>query len=295
MSDKIKVGYCVAYDWELLRHSIPTVYDHADLICLSLDKNRISWSGSSYTFDQSAFNRFIDEIDPKKKIRIYEDDFSRTELTPMENEVRQRNMIAAFMGKGGWHIQLDTDEYFLDFKNFTHYLKNFSPKVKTNVCCPWLTLFKKTDTGFLIIDQGDHEELSFIPVATKDPEYSYGRNNGHFNHLTDFFIIHQSWAREKDEVLEKINNWGHKNDFDTATYFQNWEKLNIENYKQWKDFHPIQPALWKKLLFVSGNSIEELIRNAGSILPELPANYIRKKNSLFLSRMNKLAKKLKLR
>src|SRR5947209_19632592 len=118
----IKVGFCVAYDWNLLRYSLPAVYNHADVICLSVDKNRKSWTGRSYSFDSDRFHEFLRANDPLKKIRLYEDDFSISTLSPMENEVRQRNLIAEFMGKDGWHIQLDTDEYFNDFRGFVSYL-----------------------------------------------------------------------------------------------------------------------------------------------------------------------------
>ena len=59
---KIKVGFCVAYDWELLKNSIPRVYNAADTICLSIDKNRTSWSGKKYDFDESAFQLSDAEI-----------------------------------------------------------------------------------------------------------------------------------------------------------------------------------------------------------------------------------------
>jgi hypothetical protein len=37
----------------------------------------------------------------------------------MENETRERMMIAQRMGEGGWHVQVDSDEYFLDFGTFS--------------------------------------------------------------------------------------------------------------------------------------------------------------------------------
>src|SRR3954466_6496597 len=122
----IKVGYCVAYDWKLLNFSVPQIYENSDLICISIDRERRSWSGKSFSWDQAAFEEMIDKIDTKRKIKIFEEDFSLPALSPMENEVRQRTMIAEFMGNDGWHIQLDTDEYFLDFFGFTKYLKGLS-------------------------------------------------------------------------------------------------------------------------------------------------------------------------
>ena len=99
----IKVGYCVAYDWELLKKSIPRVYDYADVICLSIDKNRRSWGGERYAFDEEAFLKWTKEIDVQSKLLIYEDDFFLPELQSIENDNRQRNLMAQFLGEGVRH------------------------------------------------------------------------------------------------------------------------------------------------------------------------------------------------
>ena len=61
--DLIKIGFCVAYDWHLLRYSLPLIYDHADYICLSIDKDRISWAGEKFSFDENSFKSFVQAID----------------------------------------------------------------------------------------------------------------------------------------------------------------------------------------------------------------------------------------
>src|SRR4051812_40490040 len=126
MEQQIKVGFCVAYDWYLLKNALPSIYASADLICLSIDSDRISWSGHPFAFDDDAFRAFVAEIDVQRKIVVFEDRFCIEGLTPMQNEVRQRNLVAAFVGMDGWHIQLDCDEYFLDFEQFVRYLRSFS-------------------------------------------------------------------------------------------------------------------------------------------------------------------------
>lgn len=47
---------------------------------------------------------------------FYKDDFYVTGFSPMELETRQRNLIGEFMGKGGWHLTIDTYEYPYDFE-----------------------------------------------------------------------------------------------------------------------------------------------------------------------------------
>src|SRR5262245_14657349 len=142
MKKEIKVAFCAAYDWYFLKHSLPPVYKEADLILIAIDKDRISWAGKKFAIDEKAFADFLREIDTEGKIRLYEDDFHQPDLTPMENEVRQRNLMAKAMGEGGWHLQLDSDEYFVDFSGFVNYLKNLSVSRPINVVCPLLILFK---------------------------------------------------------------------------------------------------------------------------------------------------------
>lgn len=243
----IKVSYCVAYDWELLRTSIPRIYKEADVICISYDKNLLSWSGNTFTWDEKLFQQMIEELDPAKKIVIYKDTFYNPQLQPMQNEVAQRNKIAAFLGLDGWHIQLDTDEFFLNFDKFVAYLKEFQSGRKVNICCPMINLYKQIPEGILWIKPSAFNEIEYFPIATQYPSYEYGRRNGNFNVLTNFPILHQSWARQEQEIWEKLNNWGHAKDFDVAKYFNFWKEANAENYTSYKNFHHLHPHTWPAL------------------------------------------------
>jgi len=105
----IKVGFLVSYDYNYLRTSLPLVYAEADSVSLAIDKQRRTWNGGSFTIDD-AFFEWLKSMDTKKKIRIYEDDFFDPNLSAIENDSRERNMLAKFMGEGGWHVQVDADE-----------------------------------------------------------------------------------------------------------------------------------------------------------------------------------------
>ena len=50
----IKTGFCVSYDWELLKTSLPRVYEASDIICLAVDKNRMTWGMKPFDFDEEA-------------------------------------------------------------------------------------------------------------------------------------------------------------------------------------------------------------------------------------------------
>lgn len=258
----LKVGFCVAYDWLLLKRSLPLVYPYADRICLSLDKERKSWSGEPYAFDEVAFHEFLRSVDIEKKIDVYEDCFFLPELTPIENDNRQRLLMSQHMGDGGWHIQIDSDEYFLDFKGFAEFLKNrndYSGKA-VNISCQWISIFKKVAGGYLIVDNSDGEWES-MPFATNKPEYLNARRNSHFNVVSPFFVIHETWSRSREELVQKLNSWGHHNDFlDKDKYLKFWDNMDDFNYKYVHKFHPLKPEVWKKLLYIQADSIEVLIK-----------------------------------
>lgn len=259
----IKVGFCVAYDWEFLKKSLPRVYDDAESICLSIDKKQLSWSGVPYEFDTDAFFSWIKEIDRQGKITVYEDDFFMPELSSIQNDNRQRTLMAQFMGEGGWHIQIDSDEYFLDFKGFAAYLKKINPnpiglEKPINICCQSLSLFKKTARGYLVIDNTDfYNEV--VPIATNKPEYLGARRNSHFNHLSPFFFIHETWARDDKQLLQKLDSWGHDNDFvNKESYIEFWRCVNEYTYQFISDFHPIQREVWNKLKYFETTDINTL-------------------------------------
>lgn len=293
----IKVGFCVSYDWEFLKHSIPRVYQEADIICLALDKDRHSWKCNPYQFDDDAFYAFVKSIDTQNKIDIYEDDFSLSELNSRENCNRHRMMIAERMGKGGWHIQVDSDEYFLDFSAFVKDLKKIhtnptGDEFPINVCVNWTPIIKKVNNGFLFVDFQQSFPESF-PAATTTPNYERARHNGFFNIYTKHYAIHQTQARNKEDLTFKINNWGHSAEELKDINYRNsllklWDVLDEYNYTRVKNFNFTVPEVWPSLNYCKAENIEELISKI-KIAPFPLNNFqLRLKNSLAYSRLKKL-------
>lgn len=290
---QIKLGMTVAYDWEYLKLSLPLAYKHADKICLALDQDRISWSGTPYPFNDSEFFQFVKEIDCESKIDIYQDNFHIGKLDPMSNEVRQRRLMADRLGEGGWHLQLDTDEYIPNFKEFCHYLRLFKTKRKTTVSLPLITLWKQTKDAVYYVKHDDFFTYDLCPIATNAPEYKHGRLCGWFTITKPFYVLHQSWARKPDEIRTKISNWGHSHDFDTDKYFELWNSVNENNYKSVANFHPFLPSIWPKLGNISCKNIAELIENHGDLSFPTPRQIeISWNNSIFRSRLAKAFKLL---
>lgn len=173
---KIQVGFLMSYDYELLKKSIPPVYSEADSIFIALDQNFKTWSGGNFEVAEDFF-KWIDSFDMENKISIYKDDFYDSELNAMQNEVRERKMLASKMGSGNWIIQIDSDEYFLDFKKFVEILRSkdqFLEQPEKNpiqIAGLYVNLYKYTEDGILYIDTSRNQKF-----ATNYPDYKTGRN-----------------------------------------------------------------------------------------------------------------------
>ncbi len=164
------------------------------------------------------------------------------------------------MKPGGWHIQIDSDEYFVNFGAFTGYLKSLrvNDRRAINVCCSLITLFKQLPEGFLYVAPESKSNLEFIQIATRHPVYMYGRRNGHFNIYTNFQIVHQSWARSEAEILQKLGNWGHRDDVD-ASRFLNSGRHSPRIICRRERLSSDSPATWRKLVLVKAKDASKLM------------------------------------
>ncbi|HMI06363.1 MAG TPA: hypothetical protein VK528_02360 [Flavobacterium sp.] len=282
---KIKIGFLISYDYRYIYDALKLVYDYADEIILAIDENRNTWAGGKYEIEESFFDK-IKSMDPKNKIVFFEDDFYVPTLTPMENDTRERNMLSKKMGPDCWKLQIDADEYFLNFPAVYEFLQKhryFLSKPKynpVNIRANWITLFKKTDTGFIYID--NDEDFSFATNLVG--EHFFARDLASKTNreiYTNFRVLHQSWAREPEEIYRKINNWSHKDDFDGGAFYKFWMSVNETNYGQFTDLHPIYKGAWKSLKFIACTDIHDFIRKFNEIHPplqptKLPTKYFKK-------------------
>lgn len=260
----VKAGYLISYDYEYLKYSLPLIYDNDRVheIILVIDKDRLTWSGNKFEISDDFF-KWIKAIDTKHKIKILEDSFCNTALSPMINETVERNYLYSKMGKCDWYIQLDCDEYFVNFDSFIAALeKIYLDKNKSlnpiSVGVKFANLFKKTEKGFLVISPIKEN----CWAATSNPVCYYGRVNEDNEKIElDSILIHQSWARPEDEIHQKITNWGHKNDFNSNSYFKLWQSLDEDNYKYIQNFHPLKnnDGIWNELKLLNVETIEALL------------------------------------
>lgn len=257
---KINIGYLVSYDYSYIFTSLKTIYDHADQIVLSIDKERKTWSGNSFEIPDHFFED-IKKIDTRGIIEIYEDYFYVKDLPTIDCDTRQRNLTLKKLNSG-WKIQLDVDEYAYDFEALKNYLKKYNfltvfPKLTPiAIRGVLLTLYKIDGNHYFYID--NEEPFSFI--SNQRHFVQVRMNNLIPNFFCNYKLIHQSWARKPEEIKMKFRNWGHKDDFDTNKYFEYWNNLSAENYKEYINFHPIHPDQWKNLECIEANDIDDFIK-----------------------------------
>jgi len=261
----VKVGYLISYDYDYLKYSLPQIYGNNKVqeIILVIDKDRLTWSGNKFEIPNDFFE-WIKEFDVQRKIKILEDSFCDTTLSPMINETVERNYLYSKMGKCNWYIQLDCDEYFIDFNSFINelekiYLEKNRLLNQISVTVRFANLFKKIEQGFLVISPVKEN----CWVATSNPICYYGRVNEDNEKMeSESILVHQSWAREEAEIYQKITNWGHKNDFNSESYFKLWKSLDDHNYKYIQNFHPLKNnnGIWNELKLLSVESIGDLLQ-----------------------------------
>jgi hypothetical protein len=261
---EIKVGILVSYDYQNIKNSLPRVYHYADKITLAVDKDGLTWSGNPVYIEPEFWN-WIENFDSDKKITVYKDSFYVEGLSSYQCDTRERIMLGKFMGDGGWHVQVDADEYFVDFKHFVDFL-HYLDKKKKNVDCvfmEWVVLFKQTSNGYLFINNvnlGGGNAPGTALATTRPQDYACCRIISNPKKIVyPQRIVHDTLSRTEEGVLTKFGNWGHKDGFDTEAYFHFWKAINEKNYMFVRNFGSIPEAHYDRLAFVKAQNIDELM------------------------------------
>ncbi|WP_136808595.1 hypothetical protein [Desulfosediminicola flagellatus] len=274
----IQVGFLVSYDYQFLYNAIPNIYSGADTIFLALDMNRKTWKGETFSIESGFFD-WIQKIDTEKKIVLYEDNFYMPRMSTMECEVRERKMLADQMGIGNWLLQIDADEYFVNFDRFKDYLQshnhlfNNPHKTPVNVSPFSINLYKKVKEGYLVVAKPTKQW-----IATNMPEYVIGRKTRNPVLFHDSLMVHECLSRTREDLELKLDNWGHNADINKVNFLHKWDAVNENNYKTMQDFFYLDANRWKKLIYVKANSITELttnIQNHKQLYPARIPLYIR--------------------
>jgi hypothetical protein len=245
----------LAYDYAYSYATIEAYYGIADEIILGVDKDRISWNNKPFEFDAEAVKQFIAGIDCRGIIQVLEGNFHE-HANPKHNENQERMNLCAQAASGNWRVSIDSDEVILNGPKFKEWLLRIDPR-KYAVHGSFLTVFKSFDQGQELLVCDPSESLG---IATLQAD---GVRTGHSVVYpvidSPLWALHHAWGRTPEELKQKITNWGHANDFDSAKYFQFWESITLDNYQEAKDFHPICPELWRSLKRVRTGPVTRLL------------------------------------
>ncbi|AWG25934.1 hypothetical protein [Flavobacterium kingsejongi] len=261
---KIHVGFLLSYDYDKIKLSLPPVYKDADRIFIAMDQELRTWTGNKFEVDPSFFE-WIKAFDVDHKIEFYSDNFFVPELTAIENDTRERHLLSLKMGIGNWLIQVDSDEYFIDFGKYVRDLKkhdHFLDHPERNpvqISGFHLDVYKYLDDGLLYV-----KNASKVLLATNYPNYKYARQSKERIIYTDNLVLHESLARTEADLRYKLKNWGH-NDELNKTFLEKWLKADKHNYHEIKDVFYLDATQWKELGYLPTKNIQELKQHFNEI------------------------------
>ncbi|WP_417351849.1 hypothetical protein [Flavobacterium alkalisoli] len=253
----IHVGFLLSYDYEKLKLAIPPVYDGADRIFIAFDENFNTWSGNKFEVDPSFF-KWIEEFDVDNKIEFYKDNFYIPTLNAIQNDTRERHLLGLKMGIGNWLIQVDSDEYFIDFARFVKELRKYDSYLDNPEKHPiqfagfHINLYKYLEDGLLYVNKPTK-----LLLATNYPNYKNAKNTKERIIYHDTFILHEGLARTEEELELKLANWGHMHEIN-MTFLDKWKMANKDNYHTIKDVFYLDPGIWKELGYLPSKSLADL-------------------------------------
>ncbi len=253
----IHVGFLLSYDYNKLKLSIPPVYKDADKIFIAIDENLNTWSGNKFEIEE-AFFQWLEDFDVDKKIELYRDNFYVPELTGIQMDTRERHLLSLKMGIGNWLVQVDSDEYFLDFEKYVKYLRQYDSYLDQPETHPvqisgyHIDIYKYLDDGILYV-----KNASKVLLATNYPNYKLARQTRERIIYVDSFTLHESLSRSESELEYKLKNWSHREDVNPI-FLEKWKKASKDNYEDIKDVFYLNPKQWSALGYVPAKTLEEI-------------------------------------
>jgi len=259
----------ISYDAAYLPESISKYYNYVDEIVLGLDKNRTTWSGNSFSFDEKQLWSELGAIDGDSKISIVEEDFVKSKIA-IENDNYERNFLKA-QCTNDWIFSIDADEYLVNSKDFFY---NYCPLVeryynKADICMTWATPYKTIDDSTLVIANEDGTPFfgeNQGMVTSKDSTFTYARWTdksaaGHNRLLSPLVALHWSLCRTKEDLHEKINNIGHSDLVENDPFYQIWDEVTMDNYEELHNFKSsgLGTAQWPILRAIPSQEVANYI------------------------------------
>jgi hypothetical protein len=152
-------------------------------------------------------------------------------------------MLSREAAPGNWVVQIDADEILMNGPEFKAWLLQNDP-TQHNVYGRWISVFKVFGNQVLVVDPPEEA----VPVATKlRGKYVLARITGQQGVMSPLRLLHFSWGRTGQQLMQKLENWGHSKDFDIRKFYDFWESVTLQNFAHARNFHPLHGPMWKSL------------------------------------------------
>jgi hypothetical protein len=244
---------CFGQDKWLMKN-IQNAYPH-------VDKIYIAYSDKPWNYNPNARNLYTIPMDLSIiRNSIYADKIEIIEGV-WDTEEAQRNACLDFAKKDNIDFLFihDADEFYTheDFQKMIQWISS-NPQYSL-YRCPWYNFWRSSEyitikeDGNLIAGYPDicinlNHNIRFQNkrTATKD----------NIGVIDNIICYHMSYVLTDEEVKRKLETWGHTNDFDIYSWYQNkWLSWNENSV----GLHPIQPNAWYKAVKYNGVLPEVLI------------------------------------
>jgi len=221
-----------------------------------VDKIYIAYSDKPWTYNPNARNEYKNSFDLSiirnskftDKVQIIEG------VWATEEDQRNACVDAANNDDMDFLMIHDADEFYnyLDFSKLVEYVKNHQEYdyFKIGWHCFWknFNYILLDETGNLITGYPE-----FCLNLKRNVRFASKRrpNKTNFNIIPEYLGLcyHGSYVLTDEELLQKINTWGHTNDFNKDQWFNEiWKKWTPEM----RNLHLVHPPAWSMAVKFNG-------------------------------------------
>ena len=165
----------------------------------------------------------------------------------MENDTNERQQLCDACRGGNWVIQIDSDEVLANPGEFSQWMSNADPN--KNVRGELVVIYKILDAHALVVDR---DRTAYVRVGSKQGTVlTQCRETALPVQDSNLTLIHNTWGRTAKELRQKFENWGHSKEIDARRYVKMWENVNVHNYQDFSNLHPLSGPLWPRLKLIA--------------------------------------------
>jgi hypothetical protein len=241
-------AYVLAADPSWAEESLASYYPLVERIVVSYDDTGTSWTGAPISPDECVTR--LRALDVESKMEFCPGSYYRPGFHPLDNETYQRQVALDAAGAGAdWVLQLDTDEVLGDRDEFMRSMQAANEQGFSGLEYPSRILYQHV-RGRLYLEQSTRlwsvaarypgsmavaagstlvhcrqADVRLFRVDFKDTNTDPAHpSNAPIHHVVRQAqgIMHYSWVRSEDAMLEKARSSGHAHDFDWDGVVSRW-------------------------------------------------------------------------